>query len=157
CGGLDPDLEVGALINPGTVVDHTSGASFRHSPPGDAPTAGKLVTTEGVSLDKSLSLRFFDEGFIGVDMETSAVAEACEARGCPWSVYRCIGDRQFDGLLDERVVALSNPDGSGRMDEIAALLAREPEIAEKLERLSRDASNAARLAAEAAVRGCLAL
>jgi adenosylhomocysteine nucleosidase len=157
CGGLDPDLEVGTLINPETVVDHTTGASFVHTPPGDAPTAGKLVTTEGVSLDQALSRRFFAEGFIGVDMETSAVAEVCEARGCPWSVYRCIGDRHFDGLLDERVVALSNPDGSGRMHEIAALLEREPEIAERLARLSRDASNAARLAAEAAVRGCLAL
>jgi hypothetical protein len=71
--------------------------------------------------------------------------------------YRCIGDRHFDGLLDARVIALTNPDGSGRMDEIAALLAREPEVAEKLERLGRDASNAARLAAEAAVRGCEAL
>src|SRR6202012_3010470 len=48
CGGLDADLEVGTLINPETVVDHTSGASFRHSPPGGVPTAGKLVTTEGV-------------------------------------------------------------------------------------------------------------
>jgi uridine phosphorylase len=157
CGGLDPDLEVGTLINPAIVVDHTSGASFAHSPPGDAPTAGKLVTTEGVSLDTSLSHRFFDDGCIGVDMETSAVAEVCEARGYPWSVYRCIGDRHFDGLLDARVVALTNPDGSGRMDEIAALLAREPEIAQKLERLRHDASNAARLAAEAAVQGCLAL
>jgi nucleoside phosphorylase len=154
CGGLDPDLEVGTLINPAVVVDHTSGAAFAHTPPGGAPTAGKLVTTEGVSLDTSLSRRFFDDGFIGVDMESAAVAEVCEARGCPWSVYRCIGDRHFDGLLDERVVALTNPDGSGRMDELAVLLAREPEIAERLERLSRDASNAARLAAEAAVRGC---
>lgn len=157
CGGLDPDLAVGTLINPETVVDHASGATFRHTPPGTVRTAGKLVTTEGVSLDKSLSHRFFEEGFVGVDMETSAVAEVCEARDVPWSVYRCIGDRHFDGLLDERVVALTNPDGSGRTDEITALLAREPEIAKKLARLSRDASNAARLAAEAAVRGCLAL
>jgi uridine phosphorylase len=157
CGGLDSELAVGTLINPETVVDHTSGAAFRHTPPGAVPTAGKLVTTEGVSLDTGLSRRFFEEGFVAVDMETSAVAEVCEARGVPWSVYRCIGDRHFDGLLDERVVALTNPDGSGRMDEIRALLAREPEIAKKLERLSRDASNAARLAAEAAVRGCLAL
>jgi nucleoside phosphorylase len=93
CGGLDPDLDVGTLINPEIVVDHTTGASYRHTPPGQAPQAGKLVTTEGVSLDQELSWRFFDDGCLGVDMESSAVADVCEAHGCPWSVYRCIGDR----------------------------------------------------------------
>src|SRR4051812_30158822 len=41
CGGLDPDLPVGTLINPEVVVDHTSGATYTHSPPGAAPKAGK--------------------------------------------------------------------------------------------------------------------
>jgi hypothetical protein len=90
-------------------------------------------------------------------MENSAVAEVCEAHGCPWSVYRCIGDRWFDGLLDQRVLSLSNPDGSGNMDELNRLLEEDPELAGKLERLGRDTTLAARLAAEAAVRGCLAL
>jgi nucleoside phosphorylase len=52
-----------------------------------------------VSLDPELSQRFLQDGCLGVDMESSAVAEVCEAQGCPWSVYRCIGDRQFDGSL----------------------------------------------------------
>jgi adenosylhomocysteine nucleosidase len=157
CGGLDPDLEVGTLINPEVVVDYPSGATYRHTPPGDVRQAGKLITTEGVSLDLELSQRFFEEGCLGVDMESSAVAEVCEAHGCPWSVYRCIGDRPFDGLLDERIVALTNPDGSGKTAEIGRLIASEPELAATLERLSHDATLAARLAAEAAVRGCLAL
>jgi hypothetical protein len=75
----------------------------------------------------------------------------------PWSVYRCIGDRHFDGLLDARLVALTNPDGSGDRTAIEKLLAEEPEVAAKLERLSRDATRAAQLAAEAAWRGCRAL
>jgi nucleoside phosphorylase len=157
CGGLDPDLRVGTLINPEIVIDHSTGANYRHTPPGDAPVAGKLITTEGVSLDVELSLQFFADGCLGVDMESSAVAEVCEARGCPWSVYRCIGDRHFDGLLDERIVALANPDGSGNLEEIHRLIAAEPELGAKLERLSHDSALAARLAAEAAVRGCLAL
>ncbi|HWW54357.1 MAG TPA: hypothetical protein VNY84_11340, partial [Acidimicrobiales bacterium] len=61
CGGLDPDLEVGTVLNPEVVVDHTSGASYRHSPPGGTPQRGKLITTEGVSLDTALSLRFFED------------------------------------------------------------------------------------------------
>jgi nucleoside phosphorylase len=157
CGGLDPDVEVGTLINPEIVIDYTSGISYRHDPPGKAPLAGKLVTTEGVSLDLDLTRRFFDDGCIGVDMETSAVAEVCEAHGCPWSAYRCIGDRPFDGLLDERIVALTNADGSGKSADIQQLVAAEPELAAKLERLSRDTALAARRAAEAAVQGCHAL
>ena len=157
CGGLDPDLEVGTLLNPEVIVSHSTGASYRHTPPGREPQAGKLVTTEGVHFDPELSRRFFEDGCLGVDMESAAVAEVCEAHRCPWSIYRCIGDRYFDGLLDERVVALSNPDGSGNMEELSRLLAAEPDVAAKLDRLSQDTTRAARLAAEAAVRGCLAL
>jgi nucleoside phosphorylase len=157
CGGLDPDIDVGTVINPEFIIEYTSGATYRHTPPGDAPRAGKLMTTEGATLDTEVSKRFREEGCLGVDMESSAVAEVCEARDCPWSVYRCIGDRFFDGLLDQRIVAATNPDGSGNMAEIARLIAAEPELAVKLERLSRDTTRAARLAAEAAVRGCLAL
>jgi nucleoside phosphorylase len=157
CGGLDPDLDVGTLINPEILVEHTSGAEYRHHPPGDAPLAGKLITTEGVSLDHELSKRFFQDGCIAVDMESSAVAEMCEANGCAWSVYRCIGDRYFDGLLDERIIALANQDGSGNMEELGRLIAADPQLAKNLEQLSHDSALAARLAAEAAVRGCLAL
>jgi nucleoside phosphorylase len=157
CGGLDPALPVGTLINPEAIVEYASGATFRHAPPGDAPQAGKLMTTEEATLDPGLSKRFFEEGFLGVDMESAAVAEVCEAEGCPWSVYRCIGDRIFDGLIDQRILDLTNPDGSGNRAEIKQLIAAEPELAMRLERLSRDTTWAARLAAEAAVRGCLAL
>ena len=157
CGGLDPDLPVGTLINPETVIEHTTGMSYVHTPPGTEPRAGTLITTEGVSLDGEQSLRFFEDGCIAVDMETSAVAEVCEANGCPWSVYRCISDRHFDGVLDERVIKLANPDGSGNRDAFERLLAEDPTILPKLEQLGRDSALAARLAAEAAVRGCLAL
>jgi nucleoside phosphorylase len=157
CGGLDPDVDVGTLINPEVVIDHTSGMAYRHDPPGDAPRAGKLVTTEGVSLDRALSQRFLEDGCIGVDMESSAVAEVCEAQGCPWSVYRCISDRAVDGLLEERIVALTNPDGSPDSAEVERLIADEPELLDRLVRLANDTTLAARLAAEAALRGCLAL
>jgi adenosylhomocysteine nucleosidase len=157
CGGLDPDLEVGTVINPELITEYTTGATYRHAPPGDVPVAGRLMTTEQATLDGEQSRRFFEDGCIGVDMESSAVAEVCESHGCPWSVYRCIGDRYFDGLLDPRIVALTNPDGSGDTAAIGRLVATEPGLAANLERLSRDTATAARLAAEATVRGCLAL
>jgi adenosylhomocysteine nucleosidase len=157
CGGLDPDLPVGAVINPEILVEHSTGLSYRHHPPGNTALRGKLITTETVSLDTELSLHFFAEGCLAVDMESSAVAEVCEPRGVPWSVYRCIGDRHFDGLLDARVVALTNPDGSGDRAAIEKLLAEDPEVAARLDRLSRDTARAAHLAAEVALRGCRAL
>ena len=157
CGGLGPDLPVGTLINAEYIIEATSGTEYRHTPPGDEPLAGKIITTEGVSLDIELSKEFRARGCLGVDMENSAVAEVCEANGCAWSVYRCIGDRWFDGLLDQRVIDVTNPDGSGNQDALGRLLAAEPDMADKLRQLSRDTTLAARLAAEAAVRGCLAL
>jgi adenosylhomocysteine nucleosidase len=157
CGGLDPSLEVGSLVNPELIVDAATGATYRHTPPGGAPMAGKLITTEQATFDVSVSQQYFDDGCVAVDMESSAVAEVCEAYGCPWSVYRCIGDRYFDGLIDERVFKATNADGSGDMAAIGRLIAAEPELAAKLEQLGRDATRAARLAAEAAVRGCEAL
>ena len=157
CGGLDPGLAVGSLINPEIVIDHTSGAEYRHTPPGNAPQTGKLVTTEGVSFDRDLSERFFEQGCLGVDMESSAVAEVCTQHECAWSVYRCIGDRHFDGLLDERIIALTNQDGSGNRAELGRLIASDPQLAANLAQLTHDSALAARLAAEAAVRGCLAL
>jgi uridine phosphorylase len=157
CGGLDPDIPVGTLINPAIIVENATGAQFHHRPPGGAATAGKLMTMEAATLDPERSRRFLAEGFLGVDMESAAVAAVCEEHACAWSIYRCIGDRYFDGLLDERLIAATNPDGSGNMAEIARLIEAEPEIAAKLDRLTRETSHAARLAAEAAARGCLAL
>jgi hypothetical protein len=118
---------------------------------------GKLVTTEGVTLDPDLCAQFVADGCIAVDMETSAVAEVCEEHGCAWSVYRCIGDRPFDGLVDERVMSLTNPDGSANLADLDRFIAEDPGFVATLERLAADSTNAARLAAEAAVLGCLAL
>jgi adenosylhomocysteine nucleosidase len=157
CGGLDPSLEVGTIINPETIVEHSTGVAYAHQPPGNAPCRGTLITTEKATLDHDRSRRFFEEGIIAVDMESAAVADFCQERGVPWSIYRCIGDRWFDGLLDERIIAATNPDGSGDMDEIARLIESDPQIKANLDRLGRETFQAARLAAEAAARGCLAL
>jgi nucleoside phosphorylase len=157
CGGLDPDLAVGTVINPEFLVEHSTGLTYRHRPPGNTTLRGKLITTETVSFDTELSLRFFADGCLAVDMESSAVAEVCEPSRVPWSVYRCISDRHFDGLLDDRVVALTKPDGSADGAAIKKLLAEDPEMATKLERLNLDTTRAAQLAAEAALSGCRAL
>ena len=139
CGGLDPDVPVGTVLRPAVVVDHANGARFHHTPPGDVPTSGGIVTTEGVEFDDGLSAALATQGFTGVDMESSAVAAACEARGRPWSVHRCISDRWVDRLLDPRIVALTGADGDVDVDAVVRLLEDEPDLGPKLERLGRDA------------------
>ena len=39
CGGLDPAIDVGTIINPEIIVDNASGTEFRHRPPTDEPRA----------------------------------------------------------------------------------------------------------------------
>ena len=157
CGGLDPDVPVGTVLRPDVVVDHATGARFRHTPPGDDPTSGGIVTTDGVSFDDDLSRALATQGFTGVDMESSAVARACMAQGHPWTVHRCISDRWVDRLLDPRIVALTDADGNADVDAVVRLLEHEPGLGPKLDRLGRDAAEAARLAAEDALAACLAL
>jgi adenosylhomocysteine nucleosidase len=157
CGGLDPGIDVGTVLFPERVVDHTTGAAFRHAPLTGAPRTGTLVTTAEVSFDPVLSQQLFADGALGVDMESAAVARVCAGRGCAWSVHRCISDRWMDGLLDSRVVALIAPDGSMDLDALGRLLADDPDLVPRLERLGNDAGLAARRAAEDAVRACLVL
>jgi hypothetical protein len=157
CGGLDPTIEVGTVLYPDRVVDHATGTAYLHAALTDGPRTGSLVTTPGVHFDPDLSRRMLAEGALGVDMESAAVARVCEDRGRTWSVHRCISDRWVDGLLDPRVVALTAPDGSVDLDALGRLLADEPELASRLERLGHDSVLAARRAAEDAARVCLAL
>jgi nucleoside phosphorylase len=157
CGGLDPGIDVGTVLFPEWVVDHATGSAYRPAPVGGEPRVGTLVTTAEVHFDADLSRRLLADGALGVDMESAAVARVCEERGRPWSVHRCISDRWVDGLLDPRVVALTDADGSIDLDAIGRLLADEPELLPRLERLGRDSVLAARRAAEDATRACRAL
>ena len=157
CGGLDPGIDVGTVLFPEQVVDHATGSAYRPAPDTGEPRIGTLVTTAEIHFDADLSRRLLADGALGVDMETAAVARVCEERGRPWSVHRCISDRWVDGLLDPRVVALTDADGSIDFEAPGRLLADEPELLPHLERLGNDSVLAARRAAEDAARACRAL
>ncbi len=158
CGGLDPDVPVGTLDQPGVrggALDrpqlpplpagrhaHLRQAGHhrrRHPGPGAEPALLRGGIASPWTWRRRPSPKYAKEV------------------GCAWSAYRCIGDRIFDGFLDDRVLAMTNPDGSGNPEKMRRLIAEDPQLAANLERLAEDTSNAARLAAEAAVRGCRAL
>jgi len=157
CGGLDPEIDVGTVLMPERVVDYATGVAYRHAPTTAGRRTGTLVTTAEVHFDPELSRRLLAGGAVGVDMESAAVVRVCEEWGRPWSVHRCISDRWVDGLLDPRVVALIAADGSTDLDALGRLLADEPELLPRLERLGHDSVLAAKRAAEDAMRACHAL
>jgi adenosylhomocysteine nucleosidase len=151
-GGVDPALSIGDVVVPALVVDRATGAAHPPAPLGDRVGSGTLLTCEEAIFDMTIISVLPADGVVAVDMETAAVAEVCEARGVPWSVFRGISDRPADGLVDARVAALARPDGSPDLPAVARYVAARPWVVPKLARLGRDLKKATTAAAGAAVR-----
>jgi nucleoside phosphorylase len=150
-GGVDPELEIGELVMPKIVVDRETGATFEHRPINAAATRGTMLTCRAPILDMALIANLPMEGVVALDMETAAVADVCEARGVPWSVFRAISDRPVDGLVDAAVAGLARADGSPDLPAVARYVLRRPWAVPKLVRLGRDLNKATSAAARAAV------
>ena len=92
-GGIGPGGSVGDPVAPEMVEDVASGRRFTPAPLGDRRPSGVLLTTAELIVDDDHIRSLVDRGVVALDMETSAVAEVCEARGRPWSVFRVVSDR----------------------------------------------------------------
>jgi adenosylhomocysteine nucleosidase len=149
-GGLDPALPVGSLMVPSRVQLYPDGPEYSTHPLGGRVAAGALMTTDGLFDDDSVWGPILERGFGAVDMEAAGVAEVCEERGVPWSVYRGISDRPDEHIVDQAVFGLSKPDGSADPVALAKYLARDPRRAKALAHLNRCMQQAATLAADAA-------
>ncbi len=157
-GGIDRGLAIGDLVVPERVTDAGSGATHTATPLGPTLPAGLLITTDGLWTHDDLIVHplVADHGAIAVDMETSAVAEVCDASGIPWTAFRGISDRTFDGFIDDEVMALTREDGSTDGKAVAKLLARRPWVVPRLARLARGMTLATGVAATATVAACRA-
>lgn len=149
-GGLDPALPIGSLIVPSRVQLYPDGPVRTSHPLGPRQAAGGLMTTDGLFDDEDVWKPILARGFGAVDMEAAGVAEACEADGVPWSVYRGISDRPDEHIVDQSVFGLSRPDGSADPVALAKYLARDPRRAKALAHLNRCMQTAAAVAADAA-------
>jgi adenosylhomocysteine nucleosidase len=149
-GGLDPALPVGSLMVPSRVRRYPDGPELTSHPLPWRKSAGGLMTTDGLFSDDHIWGPILEGGYGAVDMEAAGVAEACEAAGVPWSVYRGISDRPDEHIVDQAVFALSKPDGSADMVAVAKYVARDPRRAKALAHLNRCMELAATAAAEAA-------
>ncbi|MHB8593367.1 MAG: 5'-methylthioadenosine/S-adenosylhomocysteine nucleosidase family protein [Acidimicrobiales bacterium] len=156
-GGIDPSIAVGTLITPAAVEDLGSGRRFRPAPLGGHQPEGTIGTTHELILDEKRLAGLVERGIVALDMETAAVAAACESTGCPWSVFRVVSDRPQDGLLDDAVMGMLRSDGTVEVRRAAQYVLTHPSKVGPLARLARDAAAAASLAAKSALAGCVAL
>jgi hypothetical protein len=90
-------------------------------------------------------------------METAAVAAVCEDANVAWSVFRGISDFAGEGLIDDALFALTNPDGTADAARVAKYLEAHPDRLPVLKRLADDTRCATEGAAEAAIAACASL
>jgi adenosylhomocysteine nucleosidase len=157
-GGVDMSvLEIGDVIVPETVVGRAMQRSFRPTFVGDIAPRGTLSCGDDLITDPEALALMAAEGVIAVDMETAAVAAVCEDARVAWSVFRGISDFAGEGLIDDALFALTNPDGTADPARVAEYIETHPDRLDVMKRLAVDTRCATEGAAEAAIAACAAL
>jgi len=156
-GGIGGSVAVGDLVVPDLVVNLDTGESLRPTPLGAQAARGTLASSDALLETPEKARRLEARGIIAIDMETAAIAAACERRGCPWSVFRAISDRADDGTTDAAILGLARADGSPNLPAVARFISTRPHRIPQLVRLGRGAAKATRVAAGAAAAAIAAL
>ena len=151
-GAVENVTPIGTLIVPEVVVHSGTGAEYRPAPLGDARPAGKMWTTDVLITDLDVISGLRAQGVVSLDMETAAIADVCERRGIPWSVFRVISDRATDGSIDEEVFHMSKQDGTPDPKAVARYFLRHPHKAPAMAKLAKGAKLATEAAADAAIK-----
>jgi adenosylhomocysteine nucleosidase len=153
-GAVENDTPIGTLILPEVVVNSATGSEHRPAPLGTGTPHGKMWTTDVLNTDLDVVAGLRAQGVVSLDMETAAIAESCERRAIPWSVFRVISDRATDGSVDEEVFHLSNQDGTPNPRAVARYFLLHPQRIPRMAKLARGAMKATVLAADAAIDAC---
>lgn len=153
-GALDPALCVGDLVVPEAVFDAATGELRRPHPRGGVAARagpvrrGKLVTVERFGAGRAGPA--WPPDAVAVDMETAAIAGACERSDVPWDVIRAISD--LPGALGPEVASLLRPDGGTDVVAAMRLVGRHPAQLGRLFALGIATKRAVRGATAAALR-----
>jgi nucleoside phosphorylase len=150
-GALENDTPIGALIVPEVVVHSETGAEPRPDQLGGVSPKGTMWTTNVLITGRDELAALRERGVVSLDMETAAIAESCERRDIPWSVFRVISDRASDGSVDEEVFKMSNQDGSPNPAAVAKYFLRHPNHVPRMAKLAKGAKLATEAAADAAI------
>jgi nucleoside phosphorylase len=149
-GAVDDETPIGEVVLPERVIDHATGREHEHHLLGPGETSGAMWTTDVITTASELpGLRA--RGVVSLDMETAAIAHACEQRRVPWTVFRAISDRATDGTVTDEVFHLSKQDGSPDPKAVAKYLLRHPLAIPGLLKMGRGAQLATERAADAAL------
>jgi adenosylhomocysteine nucleosidase len=152
-GAVENETPIGTLILPEVVVDSATGKEHKPDPLGNEGTPhGKMWTGDVLLSDPDVIAELRTKGVVSLDMETAAIAEVCERRNIPWSVFRVISDRATDGSVDDEVFKLSNQDGTPNASAIARYFAKHPGRIPQMAKLAKGAKLATERAADAAIR-----
>jgi adenosylhomocysteine nucleosidase len=150
-GAVDDETPIGTLILPEVVTNSATGAEFRPAALGDGTPSGTMWTTDILITDADVIAGLRSRGVVSLDMETAAIAEVCEGRNIPWSVFRAISDRATDGSVNEEIFRLANQDGTPNMEAITAYFEEHPERVAAMTQMGENATRAASVAADAAI------
>jgi adenosylhomocysteine nucleosidase len=150
-GAVENVTPIGTLILPEVVVNSATGSEHRPAPLGGGTPHGKMWTTDEINTDLDVIAGLRANGVVSLDMETAAIAESCERRAIPWSVFRVISDRATDGTIDDEVFRLSNQDGTPNPRAIIRYFLLHPQRIPRMARVAKGAMKATELAADAAI------
>ena len=149
-GGVPPTTKLGDVLVPEVVVDAVTGTEYRPAPSAHTVLNGRVRTADDVNV---VAADLLADGVAACDMETAAVAAVCEDQGCPWTAFRAISDL-VGGPVNDTLLELANPDGTGNMWAAAKYLLPRPWKIPGLVRLARDTNVATKAAATAAIQAC---
>jgi adenosylhomocysteine nucleosidase len=150
-GAVENETPIGTLVRPEVVVNAATGAEFRPGLRAGGMPQGKMWTSDELTTDLTAVAKLRSEGVVALDMETAAIAEECQSRGIPWSVFRAISDRATDGSLNDEVFGLANQDGTANKQAVARYFLKHPTHVAKMAELGRGGKLAAQTAADAAI------
>jgi adenosylhomocysteine nucleosidase len=148
-GAVENETPIGTVMMPATVVDHATGRTHQHRPPGGEATAGALWTTSVMTPSHELP-GLIEKGVIALDMETASYALSCEREGVPWSVHRTISDHPQDEIDDE-LFSLMNMDGTPNWGNIARYVMKHPIKSAGMLKVGKNGKLATENAADAAI------
>jgi hypothetical protein len=141
-GAANPNLTVGDVVVPVIIDDEQSGQ--RYKPTIFADGLGQLHTATHIVSTVAEKALCFNNGADAVDMETAAMAAACEAAGVRWLAVRAISDAAHEDL-PAYLMKLTKPDGRADLGAAIMLAITRPRSIGRLIRLGK----AAKLASEA--------
>ncbi|MBY0587935.1 hypothetical protein K2X85_12215 [bacterium] len=139
-GGLDPALPLATKVVPFRVIDeHQGEITLTEKHPWFEETSPKtsLLQTDRIILQATQKSELFVRtGARAVDMESLAVARACNEAGRPIQVVRFVSDRAGDSLPSE-IVGLVDEAGNPRLMTALGRIIRRPTLLRELLTIER--------------------